>query len=72
MFYLKGKNSGEIESKVLQSVSYRDYYKHFNGRYSKPYDQFYYAKLKENQKYKYEQIDSSTGILSVYTFAMGK
>jgi hypothetical protein len=67
----KRKNSGEIESKVLQSVSYRDYYKHFNGRYSKPYDQFYYAKLKENQKYKYEQIDSSTGILSVYTFAMG-
>jgi hypothetical protein len=67
----KRGNSTEMESKVLQSVSYRDYYKHFNGRYSKPYDQVYYAALKEDQKYKYEQIDSSTGVLRIYTFAMG-
>jgi hypothetical protein len=67
----KQENSTEIESKVLQSVSYNDYYTHFRGRYSKPYDQYYYANLKENQKYKYEQIDSSTGLLHIYTFAMG-
>lgn len=61
----------EIVSKTLQSVGYKDYYKNFNSRHSKPYDQVYYADLKENQKYKYKQIDTKTGILTIYTFAMG-
>ena len=34
-------------------------------------DQFYYADLKENQKYKYKQLDSITGILTIHTFDMG-
>ncbi len=67
----KSVNSDIHETKILKSAGYKDYYKHFNSRYSKPYDQFYYAELKENQKYKYNQINSSTGVLTIYTFAMG-
>jgi hypothetical protein len=67
----KNKYANEIESKTLQSVGYKDYYNHFNRRHSKPFDQIYYADLDENKKYKFEQINSSTGILTIYTFAMG-
>jgi len=67
----KRENSNVNETMSLQSVGYKDYYEHFNNRYSKPYDQVYYADLKEKQKYKYKQIDSSTGVLTIYTFAMG-
>lgn len=60
------------EEKIdLKSVSYSEYYKHFKNRYSRPFDQIYYEDLEDNQKYKYKQIDSSTGILTVYTFSMG-
>lgn len=67
----KRKYPDEIESKTLQSVGYKDYYNNFNNRHSKTYDQIYYADLKDNQKYKYKQIDAKTGILTIYTFAMG-
>lgn len=67
----KSKYPNEVESKTLQSVGYKDYYNHFNSRHSKPFDQIYYADLEENKKYKFEQINSSTGILTIYTFAMG-
>ncbi|WP_192085403.1 S41 family peptidase [Algoriphagus sp. Y33] len=59
------------ERKTIKSVGYSEYYKRFNNRYSKPFDQIYYADLKDEQKYKYEQIDTSTGLLTVYTFSMG-
>jgi hypothetical protein len=61
----------EIESKTLQSVGYKDYYKNFNSRHSKPFDQIYYAEHKEDQKYNYRQLDDTTGILTIYTFSMG-
>lgn len=67
----KGENSNENATKSLQSVSYKDYYKHFKRRYSKPYDQIYYADLEENQKYKYKQVNESTGVLTIHTFSMG-
>lgn len=67
----KTNNSDQKNSKTITSISYSDYYKNFENRYSKPFDQIYYADLKENEKYKYEQIDSSTGTLTIYTFAMG-
>lgn len=71
-FFVVFKTTDSQEkSKTLKSVSYKEYYQHFNNRYSKPFDQIYYADLKENQKYKYEKIDSSTGILTIYTFSMG-
>lgn len=64
-------NSSQIKTKKLESVSYSSYYKNFNTRYSKPYDQIYYVDFEENQKYKYEQINESTGILTIHTFVMG-
>jgi C-terminal processing protease CtpA/Prc len=67
----KRNSSNSEEVKTIKSVSYSEYYKHFNNRYSKPFDQLYYADLKDDQKYKYKQIDSSTGLLTVHTFGMG-
>ena len=64
-------NSNQVYSKTIQSVAYSKYYKNFNTRYSKPYDQIYYSDLDENEKYKYLQVNESTGILTVYTFSMG-
>lgn len=64
-------NSDKIETKTLKSVGYADYYKNFNRRYSKPYDQIYYANLGEDQKYAYKQLNSSTGLLTIHTFSMG-
>ena len=64
-------NSSVQYTKLLSSTGYLNYYKNLNNMYSKPTDQFYYADLKENQKYKFEQRDSSTGILTIYTFSMG-
>lgn len=64
-------NSNQIKTKKLESVSYMRYYTNFKNRYSKPYDQIYYSNLEENQKHKYKQINESTGILTIHTFAMG-
>lgn len=66
------RNQSKSEEKIdLKSVSYSEYYKNFNNRYSRPFDQIYYAHLDENQKYKYEELNSSTGVLTIYTFSMG-
>lgn len=67
----KNPDSGLIEEKTLESVGYSTYYDHVNARYSKPFDQIYYADLKSHQKYKYEQIDDYTRLLTVHTFSMG-
>ena len=64
-------DSDQIDTVKLESVGYVDYYRNFNSRYSKPYDQRYYADLGENEKYAYDQIDVSTGKLTIHTFAMG-
>ena len=65
-------NSNQVNAKIIQSVSYSSYYKNFNSRYSKPYDQNYYANLDENEKYNYQHVNDSTGILTIYTFSMGR
>lgn len=64
-------NSKQIETKNIESVSYKKYYENFRSIHSMPLEKFYYANLKENQKYNYKQLDSLTGILTVHTFAMG-
>ena len=64
-------NSAQIKTEKSKSESYLGYYKNFNKRYSKPYDQINYADLQENQKYKYEQTNASTGVLTIYSFSMG-
>ena len=67
----KHPNSNQVYSKIIQSVAYSSYYKNFNSRYSKPYDQIYYTDLDENEKYNYRQINDATGVLTIYTFSMG-
>jgi len=67
----KNRNSNKNEIKTLNSLSYSGYYKNFNDRYSKPYDQTYYTDLKQPQKYKYKKIDFSTGVLTIHSFDMG-
>jgi len=63
--------SDNIESVTLESIGYKNYQKNVNKMYSMPIDKFYYADLNEEQKYKYKQINASTGVLTVYTFGMG-
>lgn len=67
----KRHDSDSEEILELKSVAFSEYYDNVNQRHSIPVDQIFYANLKENQKYKYEQIDSLTGLLTVHTFAMG-
>lgn len=67
----KPQDSNQVYTKIIQSVAYSSYYKNFNRRYSKPHDQIYYTDLAENEKYKYEQLNENTGVLSIYTFSMG-
>jgi hypothetical protein len=64
-------DSNQIETKTVKSVGYKTYYKNFANIHSLPLDKFYYAVLKENQKYKYKQLDSLTGILTIHTFDIG-
>ena len=64
-------DSDTIESKILDDIGYKEYYNNILKMYSMPVDKFYYADLEENQKYKYEQINASTGVLTIYTFSMG-
>jgi len=70
-FELVYRLANSIETKKLESVSYSKYYENFNSRYSKRYDQLYYADLEENQKYNYKQINENTGVLTIHTFSMG-
>ncbi|MGY6561208.1 MAG: S41 family peptidase [Luteibaculaceae bacterium] len=61
----------QIETKNIESVAYKVYYQNFNKIHSLPIDFFYFADLKEHQKYNYKQLDSTTGILTIHTFAIG-
>lgn len=67
----KAIDSDALETRILNSVSYSDYYQNFRTRHSLPYDEVYYIDYNEDQKYEYEQIDDSTGILTVRSFSMG-
>ena len=63
--------SDQIKREKINGVSNSDYYNNFRKMFSMPLDIFYYANLKENQKYKYKQINNSTGILTIYDFGIG-
>lgn len=64
-------NSDSKEKKTLKSVGYLKYYKNFNRRHSKPFDQLYYANLPENLKYSFKKLDTLTGILTINDFSIG-
>jgi hypothetical protein len=63
--------SNLLETKSIISIGNKEYYENFRNMHSMSIDQFYYANLKENQKYHYKQLDSLTGILTIHTFDMG-
>lgn len=67
----KLQKSSEILTKTIQSESHNNYYKNFQNRYSKSFDDIYYATLTDKQKYNFKKIDSKTGKLTIYTFDMG-
>ncbi|MVO08374.1 peptidase [Flavobacterium sp. TP390] len=60
-----------LETKVIVGVGNKKYYENFNKIHSLPLDKFYYYNLKENQKYNYKQLNSTTSILTIHTFRMG-
>lgn len=64
-------NAEKNEEIIIKGVSYAKYYKRFNKRHSRPFDQIYYADLEPSQKYSFKQINSSSGILKVHSFGMG-
>jgi len=59
------------DSIILSSVGYKKYYKRFNTRYSRPFDQIYYENLEDDKIYNFKKIDSLTGILTVHSFSLG-
>lgn len=67
----KAVNSNKNETTTIKSIGYSDYYKNFDNRFSKPYDQIYYADLKKSEKYEFKEIDSTTAVLTIHTFAIG-
>lgn len=62
-------NSNQIVNKQIGSVGYLMYYKNFSSRHSKPLDHVYYTQ--SNQKYHFSQINATSGILTLHTFALG-
>tara|TARA_R110002126_G_scaffold106967_8_gene242197 strand:+ start:3736 stop:5244 length:1509 start_codon:yes stop_codon:yes gene_type:complete len=63
--------SKELETKTVQSVGNKTYYENFRKMHSMSIEQYYYANLRENQKYKYKQLNPTTGILTIHTFDIG-
>ena len=61
----------KFETKNIESIGNKAYYENYRKMHSMSVDQFYYADLKENQKYQYKQLDSITGILTIHTFVIG-
>ncbi len=68
-YQLRGAN--KIEMVTLNSVSYQNYYKKFNKRYSSPFDYVNYKSWKENETYSYKTISEQTGILAINNFGLG-
>lgn len=67
----KAIGSNTLENKMLESISYSDYYNKFRARHSFPYDQVDYMDLKEDQKYGFKQVNDSTGVLTLRSFSIG-
>lgn len=67
----KMPDAEKIGTKTISSVSHNDYYKNFQNRFSKPYDQIYYADLADHEQYAFEKLDSLTAKLTIYSFNIG-
>lgn len=67
----KTRTSKEIIKEKLSSISYREYYKNVNKRYSRPIDNANHKNWKENEIYNFETINNQTGILTINNFGLG-
>ena len=63
----KEPDSDRILSIELEGASSSDYYRKFNSRHSKPYEE-----VSLNEKYEFEKIDTNTGVLSIHDFDIGE
>jgi hypothetical protein len=72
-FKVKFKSADTEEEDIvsLKGLGYKQSFNNVLKRYSRPYDTKYYSNLAPNEKYKYEQIDSNTGVLSIHDFGIG-
>ncbi len=68
--YIRHK-SNIVEQITFKSTSYAAYYKKVKNRFSRPIDTFYHKDWKENEKYSFQSIDSTTSLLTINSFAMG-
>ncbi len=67
----KSKKTNQIQQITLKSIGFIDYYKNFNNRYSKPFDESTYRDFGIGEKYNFKKIDPTTSILTVNSFAIG-
>lgn len=64
-------NSNEIKQISLNSIGFSEYYTNFNNRYSKPFDEPNYKDWNINEMYSYRNINKTTGLLTINSFAIG-
>lgn len=67
----KTRKSKEIKKEKLTSISYKDYYKNVNKRYSGIFDAANYKDWQEDEIYTFKSIDKETGILIINDFGLG-
>lgn len=67
----KEYGSDKPKCKIIKGIGYMDYYQNFKNRFSKPFDDKYYKKLKNDEKYSFKIINSKIGVLTINTFSLG-
>ncbi|MGB3467581.1 MAG: S41 family peptidase [Cyclobacteriaceae bacterium] len=67
----KIRDSSDTKKIKLSGISYRDYYKNANKRYSRPSDNGNYKDWEGNEIYKFKSIDKNTGMLTINSFSLG-
>lgn len=67
----KPHNATAVETITVKSVGHDAYYKNVAERYSKPFDEPNYKRWKENEKYGCRNINATTSLLTIHTFAIG-
>jgi C-terminal processing protease CtpA/Prc len=67
----KTKKSQKKQTITLKSIGFKAYYTNFDKRYSLPFDELSNRDLKLTEKYWYKNINQTTGLLTINTFAIG-
>lgn len=65
----KNQNTEVVTTKTISSVSYKDYYKNFQNRFSKPFDKN--NDLAINQNYGFKKLDNHSAKLTLHSFVIG-